>query len=71
MRTASPNAPDDGRPTAVYVASLTWWTTDAELETVLGEFGRVKSLTFSPIGRREEQGVLRGGIRHRGRGGAV
>ena len=46
VRTASPNAPDDGRPTAVYVASLTWWTTDAELETVLGEFGRVKSLTF-------------------------
>lgn len=38
--------PSDGRPTAVYVASLTWWTTDAELETILSEFGRVKSLTF-------------------------
>lgn len=37
---------NDGRPTAVYVASLTWWTTDAELETILSEFGRVKSLTF-------------------------
>lgn len=46
MRTASPSVPDDGRPTAVYVASLTWWTTDAELEAVLAEFGRVKSLTF-------------------------
>ncbi len=46
VRTASPSAPDDGRPTAVYVASLTWWTTDAELEGVLAEFGRVKSLTF-------------------------
>jgi len=45
-RTSSPNVPDDGRPTAVYVASLTWWTTDAELEAILGEFGRVKSLTF-------------------------
>jgi len=46
VRTASPSVPDDGRPTAVYVASLTWWTTDAELEAVLAEFGRVKSLTF-------------------------
>lgn len=46
-RTASPlTAVDDGRPTAVYVASLTWWTTDAELEGILAEFGRVKSLTF-------------------------
>lgn len=46
VRTTSPSVPDDGRPTAVYVASLTWWTTDAELEAVLAEFGRVKSLTF-------------------------
>ena len=46
-RTGSPaTAADDGRPTAVYVASLTWWTTDAELEVVLAEYGRVKSLTF-------------------------
>jgi len=45
-RTGSPATADDGRPTAVYVASLTWWTTDAELEVVLAEYGRVKSLTF-------------------------
>jgi hypothetical protein len=48
-RPASPTVPpgdEDTRPTAVYVASLTWWTTDAELEQILAEFGRVKSLTF-------------------------
>ncbi|KAE8664603.1 RNA-binding family protein isoform 5 [Hibiscus syriacus] len=33
-------------PTVLYVGELHWWTTDAELECVLSQYGRVKDIKF-------------------------
>ena len=37
---------DPNQPTGVYVSGLTWWTTDVDVETYCGEYGKVKSTTF-------------------------
>ncbi|KAJ7546905.1 hypothetical protein O6H91_08G059900 [Diphasiastrum complanatum] len=44
-RQGSAAAVVDGR-TSVFVGELHWWTTDAELEAALSEYGRVKSIKF-------------------------
>ncbi|KAL9257538.1 Cleavage and polyadenylation specificity factor subunit 6-like protein [Drosera capensis] len=33
-------------PTTLFVGELHWWTTDAELESVLSQYGRVKEIKF-------------------------
>ncbi|XVF43841.1 hypothetical protein PTKIN_Ptkin02bG0072500 [Pterospermum kingtungense] len=33
-------------PTMLFVGELHWWTTDAELESVLSQYGRVKEIKF-------------------------
>jgi len=37
---------DDNSSAAVYVANLTWWTTDREVEQLCKEFGEVKQVSF-------------------------
>ena len=37
---------DEGKNTSVYVANLTWWTTDRKVEQLAGEFGVVKRIHF-------------------------
>ena len=37
---------DDEKNTSVYVANLTWWTTDRKVEQLAGEFGVVKRIHF-------------------------
>ncbi|XP_072981471.1 uncharacterized protein [Typha angustifolia] len=37
---------DNNGPTMLFVGELHWWTTDAELETVLSQYGRVKEIKF-------------------------
>lgn len=37
-------AKDSG--SSVYIANLTWWTTDADVEGVCSQFGRLKGLKF-------------------------
>ncbi|RWR83701.1 RNA recognition motif domain-containing protein [Cinnamomum micranthum f. kanehirae] len=36
----------DTGPTMLFVGELHWWTTDAELENVLSQYGRVKEIKF-------------------------
>ncbi|GFY88194.1 RNA-binding (RRM/RBD/RNP motifs) family protein [Actinidia rufa] len=36
----------DNGETMLYVGELHWWTTDAELESVLSQYGRVKEIKF-------------------------
>eukprot|EP01119_Soliformovum_irregulare_P015908 TRINITY_DN454_c0_g1_i1.p1 TRINITY_DN454_c0_g1~~TRINITY_DN454_c0_g1_i1.p1 ORF type:complete len:347 (-),score=89.86 TRINITY_DN454_c0_g1_i1:50-1090(-) len=31
---------------SIYVGNLTWWTTDQEIETLFGPYGRIKNLRF-------------------------
>ncbi|XP_022776208.1 cleavage and polyadenylation specificity factor subunit 6-like isoform X2 [Durio zibethinus] len=38
--------PIDNGPTMLFVGELHWWTTDAELESVLSQYGRVKEIKF-------------------------
>ncbi|XP_042501326.1 cleavage and polyadenylation specificity factor subunit 6 [Macadamia integrifolia] len=38
--------PVDNGGTMLFVSELHWWTTDAELESVLSQFGRVKEIKF-------------------------
>ncbi|XP_050375096.1 uncharacterized protein LOC126792682 [Argentina anserina] len=38
--------PMENGPTTLFVGDLHWWTTDAELESVLSQFGRVKEIKF-------------------------
>ena len=37
---------DEEKNTSVYVANLTWWTTDRKVEQLAGEFGVVKRIHF-------------------------
>lgn len=57
QRDSSPNLANDhgskhsghsgeGGATMLFVGDLHWWTTDAELEAALSEYGRVKNLKF-------------------------
>ncbi|CAO2829378.1 unnamed protein product [Amaranthus hypochondriacus] len=36
----------DNGPTMLFVGELHWWTTDAELESVLSQYGKVKEIKF-------------------------
>ena len=38
--------PIENGPTTLYVGELHWWTTDAELESVASQYGRVKEIKF-------------------------
>ncbi|KAJ0679838.1 putative RNA recognition motif domain, nucleotide-binding alpha-beta plait domain superfamily [Helianthus annuus] len=38
--------PADNGATTLFVGELHWWTTDAELENVLSQYGRVKEIKF-------------------------
>ncbi|KAK6242197.1 hypothetical protein SCA6_007586 [Theobroma cacao] len=38
--------PIENGPTMLFVGELHWWTTDAELESVLSQYGRVKEIKF-------------------------
>lgn len=38
--------PIENGPTMLFVGELHWWTTDAELECVLSQYGRVKEIKF-------------------------
>ncbi|KAK8561103.1 hypothetical protein V6N12_048178 [Hibiscus sabdariffa] len=38
--------PIENGPTMLFVGELHWWTTDAELENVLSQYGRVKEIKF-------------------------
>jgi hypothetical protein len=44
--TAAPASGGRDDSPAVYVSGLTWWTTDVDVETYCGEYGKVKSTTF-------------------------
>ncbi|KAJ0989430.1 hypothetical protein J5N97_007786 [Dioscorea zingiberensis] len=37
---------DNSGPTMLFVGDLHWWTTDAELESVMSQYGRVKEIKF-------------------------
>eukprot|EP00249_Psilotum_nudum_P013531 c24381_g1_i1 orf=55-2307(+) len=39
-------ASDSGGGTMLFVGELQWWTTDAELEAALSEYGRIKNVKF-------------------------
>ncbi|KAJ7945481.1 Cleavage and polyadenylation specificity factor subunit like [Quillaja saponaria] len=39
-------APGENGSTVLFVGDLHWWTTDAEIETVLMQYGRVKEIKF-------------------------
>ncbi|KAL4586997.1 hypothetical protein LXL04_011645 [Taraxacum kok-saghyz] len=41
-----PRQPGEGGATTLFVGELHWWTTDAELENVLSQYGRVKEIKF-------------------------
>ncbi|KAE8654424.1 RNA-binding family protein isoform 5 [Hibiscus syriacus] len=38
--------PLENGPTTLFVGELHWWTTDAELESVLSQYGRMKDIKF-------------------------
>ncbi|WRX16491.1 RNA recognition motif domain - like 10 [Theobroma cacao] len=38
--------PIENGPTMLFVGELHWWTTDAELESVLSQYGRLKEIKF-------------------------
>ncbi|KAE8692592.1 RNA-binding family protein isoform 5 [Hibiscus syriacus] len=38
--------PIENGPTTLFVGELHWWTTDADLESVLSQYGRVKDIKF-------------------------
>lgn len=41
------SAENSGSDAVLFVGNLQWWTTDADLEAALSEYGRVKSIEFS------------------------
>jgi RNA recognition motif-containing protein len=43
---AEKNDEDEEKSKSVYVANLTWWTTDVQVEQLASEFGVVKSVQF-------------------------
>ncbi|XP_024527906.1 heterogeneous nuclear ribonucleoprotein A3-like [Selaginella moellendorffii] len=43
---SSSAASQDGGRTSIVISELQWWTTDAELEGALAEFGKIKGIKF-------------------------